>query len=159
MKDIIFVDVDGVLFPICNNLPKGYKSFMTTSYKEVFLKPEHGKWLLDLAAETDSELVWCTFWEHKANEVIGPLIGLPTLAVAPIVAWKMSGPNGSWKANSARQFAGNRKWVQFDDEGDVGHWLKQFDVPKTQALHVKVGPNMGLSKGNIKQARNFLMVD
>lgn len=157
MKDIIFVDVDGVLFPITENPPKGYESFMITPYKEVIVNPAHGKWLLDLAAETDSELVWCTFWEDKANEYIAPLVGLPELPVAKIIPWKMYSSPGSWKAWTAKHYADKRRWVQFDDEGDVGYWLNQFEVPGRQGKHIKVGPTMGLSINNIRNAKNFLL--
>lgn len=157
MRSIIFVDVDGVLYPVTENPPKGYKEFQITPYKVVILNPSHGEWLLQLAEETNSELVWCTFWENDANEHIGPLIGLPELPVAPLRPWKLSSSTGSWKANTASQYAGDRIFAQFDDEWDVSLYLKRFNIPKSQGLHVKVGPNMGLSRNHIRQARNFLL--
>src|SRR5690606_41282074 len=45
-----------------------------------WLNPRHGAALLALPYRP----VWATTWEHDANEVLAPLLGLPEL---PVVEW------------------------------------------------------------------------
>ncbi|MFE7462327.1 hypothetical protein ACWFMI_24935 [Nocardiopsis terrae] len=83
---------------------------------DVALNPAHGPALLDLPVD----LVWGTTWEHDANTMIGPRIGLPEL---PVCEWPKGQPRGLDRrvyfktpelvdhGESAR-----RPWVWVDDE-------------------------------------------
>ena len=88
------VDVDGVL-----NVAASSKERSRLCYREgwrqkrvelpvgtfrLFWNPAVVPQLCRLARETGAELAWGTTWEDYANLVVGPLLGLPALAVAPV---------------------------------------------------------------------------
>ena len=97
---ILFLDVDGPLNPFAakpTRRPSGYVTHRlmpagwtgTTRGRRpkplrVWLNPDHGPALTGLPVE----LVWATTWEHEANRLIGPRIGLPSL---PVVEWPRKG--------------------------------------------------------------------
>jgi len=89
MKPTLLLDVDGVLNPIhpdgrslLLDPPAGFeeaedvKGLITA---KLFFSPENVRRLDALAFRFD--LVWCTGWEDQANDVVGPLHGLPKLRV------------------------------------------------------------------------------
>lgn len=96
MRTAVLVDVDGVLNPLvtCDPLqcachpgwvrkqvlPEG------DTY-DVMLHPGHGRKLVELAADTGSELVWASYWEAHANTWIAPRVGLPEMPWVPIDAF------------------------------------------------------------------------
>lgn len=150
---LIFVDVDGVLNPITPSesharldltLPGGAFT--------VFLSPNHGEDLLQLALETNAELVWGTMWEDHANEYVGPNVGLPYLPVMKIYRAKMSSLLGQDKAYSAQLYAKGRKFVYFDDEKDIGYHLQG-----SNCKHIWVDPEYGLKEDHLVKAREFLL--
>lgn len=78
----------------------------------VWLNPEHGPLLLRFAAEHDVELVWATTWEHDANTMIAPLIGLPQL---PVIEWPYEADD-RWKFGPVLAYAGTRALAWLDDD-------------------------------------------
>jgi hypothetical protein len=92
----MLLDVDGVLNPLvaCNPLwcrcHRGWikkRVLPDGEAYQVILNPRHGGKLLDLAADTGSELVWASYWVHHANAWIAPHVGLPDLPWVPIDAF------------------------------------------------------------------------
>jgi hypothetical protein len=87
---LLFLDVDGPLIPFgAPQLhPGGHSSNRTapqllpTGSNPLLARidPQHGSRLSALPCD----LVWATTWMADANEVIGPLLGLPEL---PVVDW------------------------------------------------------------------------
>ncbi|WP_405098280.1 HAD domain-containing protein [Micromonospora sp. NBC_01412] len=83
---MVAIDVDGVLNPdhppTARQLgyhPHHYDGPGPTGRHvsgEVWLHPDHGTWLKELAHHTD--LVWCTSWGTTAATWIAPRLGLPT---------------------------------------------------------------------------------
>jgi hypothetical protein len=152
MTRYILVDVDGVLNP---NLPsEGAFSVLAkpggVSYN-LILNKRQADLLLRLAEDTNSELVWATTWENQANEWIGPEIGLPQLPVVKMVQRKFSENLGSIKARSALAYAGDSKFVYFDDEYNIGYCLEG-----TNGRHVYVDPKYGLVLRHIVEAEAYL---
>lgn len=82
MKPILFLDVDGVL-----NAVVGHKD-QVNSTENCFddFRPEHiGGFVLHLSNQMaerlqklDVEIIWSTTWGHMANQLISPVMGLPT---------------------------------------------------------------------------------
>ncbi|MEV7780563.1 HAD domain-containing protein [Kitasatospora sp. NPDC088351] len=77
-KPLLFLDVDGVLNPVCPGPENDFDTHTLLGYS-VLLSARHGEWLRELAGTY--ELVWATTWEEKANIHIAPAIGLPRLPV------------------------------------------------------------------------------
>ncbi|MFF1795240.1 HAD domain-containing protein [Kitasatospora sp. NPDC086009] len=77
-KPLLFLDVDGVLNPVCPRPEAGFDAHTLLGYS-VLLSARHGEWLRELA--DTYELVWATTWEEEANTHIAPAIGLPRLPV------------------------------------------------------------------------------
>ncbi|KJY28753.1 HAD domain-containing protein [Streptomyces sp. NRRL S-495] len=75
-KPLLFLDVDGVLNPVCPHPGAGFDVHTLLGYT-VLLSARHGSWLRELAGTY--ELVWATTWEEHANTHISPAIGLPEL--------------------------------------------------------------------------------
>jgi hypothetical protein len=149
MKNLILVDVDGVLNP--STPSENHKTYTIGLFK-VYLNPVHGSWLIDLADRTDSELVWCTMWEENAPIKIAPKVGLPEMPFIPISRFKMSSSFGADKAYSAKKYADGRKFVAFEDEWDFQHHLYG-----SNGHQVIVDYTTGLQKSHISQAEHYLL--
>ncbi|WP_457029967.1 HAD domain-containing protein [Kitasatospora sp. P5_F3] len=77
-KPLLFLDVDGVLNPVCPHPDAGFDSHTLLGYA-VLLSARHAAWLRELAEAY--ELCWATTWEEHANIHIAPALGLPRLPV------------------------------------------------------------------------------
>ena len=78
-KPLLLLDVDGVLFPFRNASPPPGYLLVESAESTVWIKASHGEALRNLSSLF--ELVWATTWEHKANQIIGPALGLDQLPV------------------------------------------------------------------------------
>ncbi|MFE2107518.1 HAD domain-containing protein [Kitasatospora sp. NPDC059463] len=72
-KPLLFLDVDGVLNPVCPAPEADFDAHTLFGYT-VLLSARHGTWLRELAGRY--ELVWATTWEEHANTHILPLMEL-----------------------------------------------------------------------------------
>jgi hypothetical protein len=77
-KPLLFLDVDGVLNPVCPHPDADFDTHTLLGYA-VLLSDRHGEWLRELAGSY--QLCWATTWEEQANIHISPLLGLPELPV------------------------------------------------------------------------------
>lgn len=119
MKPLLLLDVDGVLNPAAsrwwldkNNFVRKNTTVANGNTYPVWLHKQHGQMLLDLCSSNGLELVWCTTWEHEANEFIGPRLGLPEL---PVVTFNYI--NGlTWKFGGVLDYAQDRPLAWFDDD-------------------------------------------
>lgn len=155
---ILAVDVDGVLAPSgqpskteagfrhVRTHPAGTRWANPHKPLKVWLHPDHGKLLLDLAGELDAALVWCTSWNGEANRWIGPEIGLPELPVLDVGAAGDHVNGVHWKAPAVRAWIGNRPLVWLDDDFGYGDhdWARARDAAGAPTLLVDIPPNLGV---------------
>ncbi|MBV6699026.1 hypothetical protein KV557_18205 [Kitasatospora aureofaciens] len=104
-KPLLFLDVDGVLNPVCPHPDAGFDTHTLLGYS-VLLSARHGAWLRELSATY--ELVWATTWEEHANTHIAPAIGLPPL---PFVRFTGYVPQPGDPRVPLMQLFSARKWA------------------------------------------------
>ncbi|MEV6219885.1 hypothetical protein [Nocardia sp. NPDC051833] len=161
-RPLLYLDVDGPLNPYGakpEKRPAGYETHRLTPAAwldrhpntpparvkplRVWLNPEHGPQLLALAEVFD--LAWGTTWEHEANSMIGPLIGLPELPVVEFTGSKRFGPEGTFfKTAPLIEYAAGRPFAWVDDDismRDRGYVERHH--PGAALLHY-VNPAAGL---------------
>lgn len=158
MKPLLLLDVDGPLNPYAAKpyrRPEGYTThrLRPSGWTErkplrVWLHPGHGAMLLDFVERAGMELVWCTTWEHDANTMIGPVVGLPEL---PVIEWGFSAI--MWKFNGVLEYAPGRPLAWLDD--DFGRyktertWFERERGTTPTLLH-HVDPRVGLTSGDLE---------
>jgi hypothetical protein len=158
-KPLLLIDVDGPLNPYArsnNQLRKTGSSTSNASVEErfhlykllgyrVWLNRWHGQQLCALADRF--ELTWCTTWQHEANSLIAPRIGLPKL---PVIEFPDSPPKPDsriyFKTPTVVKYAAGRPFAWLDDE--ITTWdekyIRQYhDGP---SLLVWIDPITGLQR-------------
>jgi hypothetical protein len=106
--------------------------------------------LARLLAESGAELAWATTWGPEANDVFGPLLGLPALPVAPV------NPGNSNKASTVIPWTAGRPWAWLEDqrrELDMARALTSRSVP---SLPVLVDRATGLAGDHVERVREWL---
>jgi hypothetical protein len=117
VKPLLLLDVDGVLNPGAsrNQVDKDRLAhrYYVRHFKgyRVFLSPEHGPMLTEFCERQGLELVWATTWEHDANSLIGPVVGLPRL---PVI--EFGGNCEHWKFDAVAEYADGRPLAWLDDD-------------------------------------------
>ncbi|GAB3948593.1 hypothetical protein GCM10029976_080090 [Kribbella albertanoniae] len=151
MRPLLLLDFDGPLNPHTKPPPPGYLRHEIaegTKSWVVHLNPHHGVELRALAATFD--LVWASSWEHGANRLLSPLLGLPQL---PTILWpdRTPIPGRSWKTPYVAEWVGDRSFVWVDDGvGDA-------DVAYFPGAHQVVWPvdgRTGLTPDDFRAIRN-----
>jgi HAD domain in Swiss Army Knife RNA repair proteins len=79
-RPVLLLDIDGVLNPFAAaHCPVGYTEHDVFPGEEpVRLCRAHGEWIAELTGPF--EVVWASAWGRNANQLLGPLLGLPALA-------------------------------------------------------------------------------
>lgn len=110
-KPLLLLDVDGVLIPYAApEQPAGFEQHILQD-ELVWLAPHHGAWLRPLCDRF--ELVWATGWEHHADQLIAPILGLPQL---PVIEFERDTSGRFTKLPVLARFAADRPLVWVDDE-------------------------------------------
>lgn len=157
MKPLLLLDIDGPLNPWAAKRDAKPQGCVEHSWKlsrwsrrkplVMWLNPDHGRQLLDLATRTGLQLAWATTWEHEANTMVGPALGLPPLAVI-----EFGPPADHWKYRAVTRFAGTRPLAWLDDDFDL------YPGPRDQFLErrretptelVRVDPHTGLTPAHL----------
>jgi hypothetical protein len=168
-RALLLLDVDGPLNPCeakAHRRPHGYETFrlrpsdLHPSEKpfRVWLAPEHGPMLRRFAEQHDLEMVWATTWQHDANTMIGPKIGLPEL---PVIEFKGLFNSDAWKWAAVADYADGRPLVWFDDDfalpwhSRAATVFQQVREGLPTLLH-RVDPRIGLTVLDLNQAGRWL---
>jgi hypothetical protein len=159
-KPLLLIDVDGPLNPYAssnNSLRKGrvFRQYKLLGFK-VWLTRWHGEELLKLTDVYD--LVWCTTWEHDANNLIGPRIGLPDLPVIEFdKGWRLPtrGDGTYFKTHEVASYVRGRPFAWVDDE--VSEYDERYfkDVLEVPVLLRRVDPSVGLAEGDFTALREW----
>jgi hypothetical protein len=155
VKPLVVIDVDGPLNPwAARTKPANYRPFDIKvgwwRKLRVWLDPEHGGQLRQLAEETGAELAWATTWGHRANVEIGPRLGLPQLKVI-----EFHDEHG-WKYPAVARYAYERPLVWFDDDFGLHRDRNREFVHKRRHLTtalVHVDPATGITAEHLAEAR------
>ncbi|MCT9933118.1 HAD domain-containing protein [Planotetraspora sp. A-T 1434] len=161
MRPLILLDVDGVLNPSRRSSPRfrRYDGVLDGEPYKVLLDPRDGSRLRNLAEATGAELAWATTWEDRANEEIGPRIGLPYLPVIPVMGDPASLTGEHMKTRGIARYVRHRPFVWFDDnlvEADHEYLTRHPGV--SDFLLVEVDPRTGLTDDHLGRAREWLMI-
>lgn len=156
-KPLLLLDVDGPLNPYGakpTQRPDGYTTRHVRTGADgwhwaqsgkrsirVWLNPAHGPMLLALTHLVD--LAWATTWEHSANRLVAPVVGLPQL---PVIEFPSRGPfpfGQIWKRDAVEAYVGERAFAWLDDDFEPGdfEWAKtrtEDGIP-TLLLHISLG--------------------
>jgi hypothetical protein len=120
-RPLLLLDIDGPLNPYrAKEIPPGYELHEIQEGDKkwtLLLNQQHGTELNALAETFD--LVWATSWEHGANRLIAPRLGLPD--TLPVITWpadarETARPGLSWKTAHVAEWSGGRPFVWLDDE-------------------------------------------
>ncbi|GLZ33431.1 hypothetical protein Lesp02_56190 [Lentzea sp. NBRC 105346] len=154
MRPLVLLDVDGPLNPWAGEArPPGYVPhdlrlsgrWWACRTLRVHLNPEHGRRLLDFAARTGAELAWASTWEHRANTMIGPALGLPTLEVVEFAA------SDTWKYGPVARYAYGRPLAWFDDDFALHETAREAFLERRRGLPtelIHVDPATGLTEAH-----------
>lgn len=180
-RGLLAVDVDGPLNPWRAKSwrrPDGFVSYRHTrdgrwytgkDFRRhkgtcVWLNPEHGRWLTELAEQCSLTLVWATTWLQEANTHVGPSIGLPQMPVIPFPAndlhedgWLRT---GRWKWPGVATYAAGQPIAWLDD--DFGEPLfasarAEFERARgdTPTLLCDIPAARGLQPEHLEQVRTW----
>ncbi|WP_431895527.1 HAD domain-containing protein [Micromonospora haikouensis] len=165
-RPVVAIDVDGVLNP--DHPPTArHLGYHRHHYDgpdptgrhisgEVWLHPDHGLWLTELAHHTD--LVWCTSWGTIAATWIAPRLGLPT--DLPVIN---TGPGGirfgrQLKLAALYHAIGERPVAVLDDEfGGRDHVeATERTACGSTTLLIPVNSATGLQREHIDQILRWI---
>lgn len=155
MKPLVLIDVDGPLNPwAARTKPANYRPFDIKvgwwRKLRIWLDPEHGGQLRQLAEDLGAELAWATTWGHRANTEIGPRLGLPQLKVIEFH------DDHGWKYPAVARYAYERPLVWFDDDFGLHRDRNREFVHKRRHLTtalVHVDPATGITAEHLGEAR------
>ena len=163
-RPLLLLDFDGPLNPYrARKPPTGYERHEIVEGAKtwsVLLNQQHG---VELNALADVfQLVWATSWEHGANRLLAPLLGLPD--DLPVIIWpegareSAAGPMRpqSWKTPYVAEWVGGRPFVWIDDEVNQRDraYLSTVDGIGPHLLH-RVDASRGLLQGDFDAVRNW----
>lgn len=124
---------------------------------QVRLNPTHGPQILALAADLAAENWWATTWRAEANNLIGPLLGLPELPTL-LLDVPTTHPDGKWPHVLAA--FPDRPVIWFDDDFNKPWSIERRDRflaarGATPTLLRWIDPRVGLREEDFAAAREW----
>ncbi len=156
-KPLLLLDVDGVLIPWqAKTAPTNYQRFElqhrvggTDTKERGLLSPSLGT-RLSLLGER-FKLVWATGWEHEANRVLAPILGLPEL---PVIEFPRDEDGIFVKLVTVSKIPSSTSVVWLDDE--LTEVAKEWARTRSGAtLLVDVDPRTGLTHEDLEKVSSF----
>lgn len=162
---LLLLDVDGPLNPYGakpHRRPEGYttRRLRPTGWRDrkplrVWLNCDHGALLTTFADRIGFELVWCTTWEHDANTLIGPVVGLPEL---PVIEFGFTATQ--WKFNAVAEYAEGRPLAWLDDDFKLypheREWFEGQRKGIPTLLHL-VSPRVGITTDDLDTVEKWAL--
>jgi hypothetical protein len=148
-KPLLLLDVDGVFIPYAaTEPPVGFRRY-TLLGEPAWLAPHHGDWLRPLGDRF--QLTWATGWEHDANRLIAPILGLPAL---PVIEFPRDASGRFAKLPTLTQAVGERPLAWVDDElTPAAHdWASRRQRP---TLLLDADPAIGLTEEHVAALAAF----
>jgi len=149
-KPLLLLDVDGVLCPIGEGPGEPMRTLLLEDYPFIFSE--------ELPARLSSlgerfTLVWATSWEHAANRLLAPVLGLPEL---PFISFaSLAARRGrTWKLSAVKRFIRDRPMAWVDDElgNDAHRWAEKRTQP---TLLLDINPSWGLAEAHVIMLDDF----
>jgi hypothetical protein len=99
-------------------------------------------------------LVWATAWEHGANQLLAPVLGLPDLPVISF-AGPVARPGRTWKLSAVTRFVARQPMAWVDDElgRDAHTWAQKRAQP---TLLLDINPSWGLAQAHVNALVAFV---
>lgn len=165
-KPLLLLDVDGPLSPWAASTHAKPAGFVEHRFRlpgwsrrrplRMWLNPALGPALLSLAEQAGLDLVWATSWEHQANTMMGPAIGLPVLPVIqfPAGLQPLPGQPYTWKYGPVARYAAGRALAWLDDDFDVYPTARDAFVHRRRAAGwstelIGVNPRVGITDNHL----------
>jgi len=130
---LLLLDIDGTLCPVGPG-PGCAMRHVWTGADAVWFRADLPDVLTELA--TDYELAWASAWQHHANLLLAPALGLPSL---PVVSFADPPPGEvgpryagrTWKLGGVQRFAADRPlaWIDDDLHPDAYTWAAMRRIP------------------------------
>ena len=153
---LLLLDIDGTLCPVGPG-PETAMRHLWTGAGSVWFRADLPEVLAELAA--DYELAWATAWQHHANLLLAPALGLPAL---PVVHFTDPAPDevGSryagrtWKLPGAQRFGADRPlaWIDDDLHPDAYTWAAMRRIPTKL---IRSAPNRGITARDVRSLLAF----
>lgn len=163
-----YVEHDVILTASERRLPylRGHGAETVTG--RVLVNDAHGRWIRSLL-DRSVEVGWATTWEHFANEVFGPLLGLPELPLA--IEFHADVKNGhhyprmyglgagEWKSDALWNRYRDRPLVWIDDGASNLARIDTRGNPIDRgapALSIRCEGEIGLTQDQMQQVDDWL---
>lgn len=159
-KPLLLIDVDGPLNPWAKSNSQSRKDKRFTRHKllgfTVWLSEWHGEELMKLTDVYD--LVWATTWEHDANALIAPRVGVPELPVIEFARDLPSVPpvpGLHWKVAAILKYCAGRPFVWVDDEVGAVDGVYAGQHHGAPFLMLRIDPTTGLTEEHFDSLREW----
>ncbi|MFE0028826.1 HAD domain-containing protein [Amycolatopsis sp. NPDC059021] len=163
---MLLLDVDGPLSPWAAGKDVKPSGFVEHRFRlpgwsrrrplRMWLNPALGPALLGLAGQAGLELVWATSWEHRANTMMGPAMGLPVLPVIEFPAGLQPRPGQpfTWKYGPVARYAAGRALAWLDDDFEVYPAARDRFIERRRAESlptelIDVNPRTGITDDHL----------